>query len=269
MSFPLISVVVPSYNHAHFIRQTLDSVLEQGYPALQLVVVDGGSQDGTAEILKAYASDLYWWVSEPDRGQTDALIKGFSRTTGDIQCWLNSDDLLEPWTLAEVGAWFARNPSGDVVFGDMTWIDESGRELRAQREIPFNRFIWMHTYNYVPGMSTFWRRHVYEAVGGLDARFNLAMDADLWIRMADITKLHHVRRSWSRMRFYASQKNLRLREASDREDQRIRARYWKTERPPMLTARRAVAQAIRIAWKAATGCYTLGYVRDLRTVPKP
>ncbi len=263
VSVPRISVVVPSYNQGHYLRATLDSVLGQRYPSLELIVVDGGSQDDSKEILQGYASQLDWWVSEPDGGQTEALIKGFGHATGDIFCWLNSDDQFEPWTLAEVGDWFARHPSADVVYGDTMWIDARGRQLRAQREIPLNRFIWLHTYNYIPGMSTFWRRGIYEAAGGLDASFNVCMDGDLWMRMAELTKLHHVRRIWSRMRWYPAQKCRRLAETLEAEHLRICARYWHTERPPFLRARKQLAHAMRIAWKAATGCYAPGYVRDL------
>jgi glycosyltransferase involved in cell wall biosynthesis len=266
MGLPKISVVVPSFNQARFLAQTLDSIVEQRYPELELIVVDGGSTDGSVEILERYAKHCAFWVSEPDGGQTPALIKGFARATGDVLCWVNSDDLLEPWTLLEVGRFFEAHPAADAVFGDALWIDEDGRVLREQREIPFNRFIWMHTYNYIPGMSMFWTRRVYEAVGGLDARFNLAMDADLWIRIADVTPIHHVRHLWSRSRLYSDQKTLRLRRDSLREDLEIRARYWGSDRPALRRTKRASAMALRVLWKASTGCYPRGYVRDLTTL---
>lgn len=260
---PRISVVVPSFNQAGYLGATLESVIAQNYPNLELIVIDGGSGDGSVEILRQYAPHLDFWVSEPDRGQTDALIKGFARASGDIFCWLNSDDLLEPGTLAEVADFFVSNPRVDAVFGDALWIDAGGRPLRRQREIPFNRFLWLHTYNYIPGMSMFWRREIYQRAGGLNPDFNLAMDADLWIRIADIGRIGHVRRVWSRMRFYPEQKNRRLRAASDAEDQRIRARYWGSERPLLYRTKKAVALAIRVAWKLATGCYPIGYKRHM------
>jgi glycosyltransferase involved in cell wall biosynthesis len=222
---PKISVVTCCYNHAQFLERTLRSVLDQRYPALEYIVIDGGSTDGSADILRRYRHDLAYWVSESDRGQTDALIKGFARATGDICCWLCSDDLHEPWTLREVADYFGRHPRARVVYGDSLWIDVNDRVIAWKREHAFNRFIWMHDHNFIPQPSTFWRRDLYDEVGGLDATFDLAMDADLWIRFAEITTLDHVRRPWSRMRYYPDQKVRRLRDRGRDEDRIIRSRY--------------------------------------------
>ena len=198
MKWPKISVVVPSFNQARYIDEALRSVLDQDYSNLELIVIDGGSTDGSVDIIRRHEDRIACWVSEPDSGQTHGLIKGFERSTGEIQCWLNSDDLQERTTLREVAAYFDRHPDVDSVYGDMIWIDSAGRPLRVQREMPFNRFIWMYTYNYIPGMSMFWRRCIYEKVGGLDSSFDLAMDADLWMRFTDAGRIAHVRRIWSR-----------------------------------------------------------------------
>ena len=206
MSVPKISVVIPSFNQARFIQNTLLSVINQKYPALELIVIDGGSTDGSVDIIKKYDQYISYWVSEPDGGQTNGLIKGFKRATGEILCWLNSDDLHTPNTLREVADCFRKHPNVDAIFGDSIWIDERGTPLRVQREIPFNRFIWMYTYNYIPGMSMFWRKHLYQKSGGLNPEYNLAMDADLWIRFADMGRLKHVRTVWSHMRFYRNKR---------------------------------------------------------------
>ena len=263
MNLPKISVVVPSFNQAKFLERTLRSILDQKYPNLELIVMDGGSNDGSVEILERYSSSISYWVSRPDGGQTQALIQGFSRATGEIECWLNSDDLFQPNALFEVADFFFKHPEADAVFGDTTWIDPDDNVLRVQREMRFNRFIWMYTHNYIPGMSMFWRRSLYERVGGLDASFQLAMDADLFIRFAHAGRISHVRRQWSKMRFYPEQKNIRLRDISDAEDKRIRARYWATEAPPLLWLRKAVARSLRIGWRLLTGCYYPGYRRYL------
>jgi glycosyltransferase involved in cell wall biosynthesis len=259
-TWPRISVVVCSFNQARYLAECLDSVLTQGYPNVELIVIDGGSTDGSVQILEAYSERLSYWVSEPDGGQTNGLIKGFARATGEIQCWLNSDDLQEPHALFEAADCFLRDPRVDAVFGNATWIDADGRFLRAQREIPFNRFLWMYTHNYIPGMSMYWRKSIYDRVGGLDPGFDLAMDADLFIRFADAgARIVHVDRNWSRIRFYAEQKNLRLRDRSDQEDLRIRRRYWGTETPRFYGIKRTAARAIRVAWRLASGCYSWGY----------
>jgi glycosyltransferase involved in cell wall biosynthesis len=267
MSLPRITVVMPSFNQARFIEESLQSIFAQNYPNLELIVMDGGSTDGTVELLKKYSDRFAYWTSEPDGGQTDALKKGFARASGDIQCWLNSDDLLEPGTLFEVAQYFQGHPEVDAVYGDTTWISDTGESLRVQREIPFSRFLWLYTYNYIPGMSMFWRRAIYQKVGGLDPRFRLAMDADLFIRFADVGRIGHVSRRWSRMRFYASQKNLRLRDISDAEDLTIRSRYWGAARPPLYRAKKLLAQGIRMGWRFSIGAYHFGYRRDLASRP--
>ena len=261
MTYPKISVIIPSFNQGKYIETTLTSVIEQGYPNLELIVIDGGSADCTVDILNKYDEKITYWVSESDEGQTDALVKGFKKSTGEIQCWLNSDDLHEPNTLERVAKYFDSHPDVDAVFGSTVWIDSQGHPLRVHHEMPFNRFIWLHTYNYIPGMSMFWRRDIYERSGGLDVNFNLAMDADLWARFSRIGKIGHVREIWSRMRFYPEQKNRRLREASDREDQLIRMREWGEEKPKFLVLKRKFAHAIRVLWKLITGCYPRGYKR--------
>jgi glycosyltransferase involved in cell wall biosynthesis len=263
MNFPKISVVVPSYNQERFIEATLRSVINQNYPNLELIVIDGGSSDKSLEVIKKYEPHIAYWVSEPDGGQTHGLIKGFDRASGDIWCWLNSDDLHTPHTLFEVAHSFLRYPDVDAIFGDALWIDQCGQPLREQREIPFNRFLWMYTYNYIPGMSMFWRQELYQKAGGLNPDYDLAMDADLWIRFADVGRLKHVKAVWSQMRFYAEQKNRRLRNRSDAEDWKIRARYWHGARPSFYCLKSCIAQLIRVVWKLCAGCYPIGYRRYL------
>lgn len=258
-----ISVVVPSFNQGRYLRKTLDSIVGQNYPNLELIVMDGGSTDDSVPIIKEYENYITYWVSGPDGGQTPALVAGFARSTGDIQCWINSDDLMKPGCLAEVDQFFRQNPSAEFVYGDTTWIDKDGNVLREHREIDFNLFVWMYTYNYIPGMSAYWRRDLYQRAGGLDPSFNLAMDADLWARFAEVTKLHHVRRSWSCMRYYPEQKNVALRAASTEEDKRIRTRYWKSDKPRFSSAKRLAAQSIRMSARFLNGCYDLNYQRHL------
>lgn len=255
MDWPKISVVTPSFNQARYIEATIRSVLEQGYPNLEYIVIDGDSSDGSVRIIERYADRLAYWVSEPDGGQTDALIKGFERSTGEIMCWLCSDDLHEPHTLREVAEIFLSRPELQVVYGDSLWIDAEGLPIRPKKEIAFNRFVWMHDYNYLPQPSTFWRRGIYERVGGLDARFNLAMDADLWARFAEHTIPHHVPRPWSRMRYYPEQKNRRLREDSDREDAMIRNRYLPARGLLGRGSRKAAAKGLRVSLKLLRGAY--------------
>jgi glycosyltransferase involved in cell wall biosynthesis len=266
MILPKISVVVPSFNQASYLEATLKSILEQNYPNLELIVIDGGSKDGSIELIKRYAPRLSYWVSEPDGGQTFGLIKGFSRSTGDIQCWINSDDLMAGTCLFEVANFFVSNPHAEAIYGDSTWIDRDGCVLRRQREIGFYRNLWLYTYNYIPGMSMYWKRSLYERVGGLDPAFNLAMDGDLWIRFSEVAHIHHVARNWSFMRFYPEQKNRSLRTRSNIEDALIRSRYRKQEAPWLYSLKRATAISVRVILKFFNGCYGLGYRRYIKDV---
>jgi hypothetical protein len=180
---------------------------------------------------------------------------------------LNSDDLFEPWTLREVADYFEANPSVEFVYGDSTWIDEEGEVIKEKREHAFNRFIWLYDHDYIPQPSTFWRRGLYERVGGLDPTFDLAMDSDLWIRFAETTKPVHVRRPWSRMRFYGEQKTTQFGEASAAEARVIRQRYrdFGPERTVALKAH--IARAMRVAWKTVTGCYSVAeFGTNLKTL---
>jgi glycosyltransferase involved in cell wall biosynthesis len=252
---PKISVITCCYNHVRFLESTIQSVLDQKYPNLEYIIVDGGSTDGSVDIIRRYEDRLSYWVSEPDKGQTDALVKGFSRASGDISCWLCSDDLYEPWTLSEVAEFFARRPDAKVVYGDSMWIDADDRIIGTKKEHAFNRFIWTYDHNFIPQPSTFWRHDLYVQVGGLDRRFNLAMDADLWMRFAEVTELHHVSRPWSRMRFYPEQKTRLLRGHGDTEDWLIRHRYVAAKPRWINRGLYLCAKGLRVGWKLITGRY--------------
>lgn len=254
-----LSIVIPSFNQAHFINQTLNSLFTQRDvrdSELEVIVMDGGSRDGTVEILKQYESRLAYWISGPDDGANDATIKGFRWATGDILGWLCSDDLLEPYTVREVLDTFTAHPKIDWVYGDSKWIDISGNFFWPKKEIPFSKFIWLHDHNYIPQPSCFWRRKLYDQVGGLDPSFHLAHDGDLWARFSIVSRPRHVRRIWSSMRFYPDQKNQRLRKTSDLEDRIIRERMGLNFSSLLkVRARYGLAKAMRVAWKTVYGCY--------------
>lgn len=220
-----ISIVIPSYNQGHFIEETLLSVMNQSYKNYEIIVIDGGSTDRTCDILKRYNKEIAYWVSEKDKGQTDALIKGFNKASGDIFCWLCSDDLLEYNALQIISDYFTKYQRVKVVTGNAKWIDTKGSILKNNKDIPFIRWIWLYTYNYIIQPSTFWRKEVYEEVGGLDITKNLTMDADLWIKFAQNHKIKKINNYISRLRLYPDQKNVKFREESNKEDIMIRKKY--------------------------------------------
>jgi hypothetical protein len=179
---PRISIVTPSFRQAEFIERTIRSVLEQGYPALEYFVQDGGSTDGTAAILERYAPRLAGWDSRPDSGQSEAINRGFARTTGEIMAWLNSDDVLLPGCLAYVADYFVRHPRVDVVYGHRILVDENDREIGAWI-LPSHDDDVLSWADFVPQETMFWRRSIWEKAGGrIDESFQFAMDWDLLVR---------------------------------------------------------------------------------------
>jgi glycosyltransferase involved in cell wall biosynthesis len=257
-----ISIVTCSYQHGAFIDATIRSVLEQGYEDVEYVVMDGGSTDRTVEILRSYGERIDHWESAPDGGQTDALIKGFACSRGEVMGWLCSDDLLLPNALETVAHFFRTQPTIDAVYGDALWIDRSGSLIRPKKEIGFSRFMLRFDHNYVPQPSMFWRRRLFDKVGGLDSRFNLAMDSDLWDRFSQVTRIAHVPAYLSCMRFYPEQKARALRPEALAEDGEIRSRSrWAAS--PFGSGLRLAARAQRCLTKLAVGGYRSAVPADV------
>lgn len=184
MTLPLsISVVMPSFNHAHFIRESIESVLSQDYPHIELLVMDGGSTDSTVEILKSYGTRLMF-ISEKDHGQSDAINKGLKRVNGDIVCWLNSDDLFTPGAVSTVMRIFLEHPEVDFVYGNGWTIDEKGRMLGSSGVLPFDRWKLIHQRNFLQQPSCFFRKSLLKKAGMIDETLHYVMDWELWIRFS-------------------------------------------------------------------------------------
>ncbi|MFL6334928.1 MAG: glycosyltransferase family 2 protein [Pyrinomonadaceae bacterium] len=185
-AWPRFSVVTPSYNQGRFIEQTLRSVLLQGYPELEFVVIDGGSTDESVEVIRKYEPFLAHWESERDRGQSHAINKGFARATGDVLCWLNSDDFYLPGTLRAVAEALYEGAGASAAVGHCVQVYTDGRAPRRGfgRFESFERLLefWKGYQMHQP--SIFWRREVFERIGYLDESLHLTMDFDYWVRMA-------------------------------------------------------------------------------------
>lgn len=160
------------------------SVLNQDYPNVEYVIMDGGSNDGSVEIIKKYKDRLAYWVSEPDKGQSDAINKGFSRATGEILSWLNSDDLLFPGALDSVVSFFHQHPDVGCVIGDQEVIDSEGKYLCTVKNIPFHFRRTLYGGAMVPQPSAFFTRKALQATGSLDVGLHYNMDYELFLRMA-------------------------------------------------------------------------------------
>jgi glycosyltransferase involved in cell wall biosynthesis len=217
MALPRISVVTPSYNQAAFLRKTLDSVLSQNYPNLEYIVIDGGSTDGSVEILRGYSHHFFYWVSEPDRGQSHALNKGFARATGEILTWLNSDDVLLPGALEAVGEIFAQYPQIQWLTGQPTNLDAYDHlrvfPLKTGRFRALIRRGWYHGrgLGFIRQEGTFWRRGLWEKTGAsLNEAKHYAMDDDLWRRFAHDADLVTVDKPLAAFRAHEAQKTADL-----------------------------------------------------------
>jgi glycosyltransferase involved in cell wall biosynthesis len=190
--WPRITVVTPSYNQAPFLEATIRSVLLQGYPNLEYVVVDGGSADGSVDVLRRYERWLAGWVSEPDHGQSDAINKGMAGSTGEILAWLNSDDLYAPGALAHVAGYFLAHPDCSLLYGQGSYIDESGQRTGSCDWIrPFDRRLFL-TSNFILQPAAFWRRSLWEETGGLDVSLEWTMDWEWLIRATARTQPHYL-----------------------------------------------------------------------------
>jgi glycosyltransferase involved in cell wall biosynthesis len=181
---PRISLVTPTYQQAATLRETIESVLTQDYRDFELWVLDAGSRDGTVDILREYEKDpRFHWISEPDKGQSDAINKGLARCTGEIFNWINSDDYFEPGALARVAEAFDKNPRAEIVSGLTAEFREPVREefnrvrleMRASAEATIVVGVFCQP-------STFWRTEIFRALGGCDLSLHFAMDWDLWVR---------------------------------------------------------------------------------------
>ncbi len=186
--YPKISIITPSYNQGPFIERTIRSVLDQGYPNIEYIVMDGGSKDGTIDILRKYEGRLTW-VSERDKGQTDAINKGITRSTGDIIAYLNSDDTYETGALRKVADHFIAHPETMWLTGKCRIIDEQNREMRRPITAYKNFLLRHFSYslllvtNPVSQPSTFWRRSTVDEFGLLDENEHLVMDYAYWLKL--------------------------------------------------------------------------------------
>ncbi len=181
---PLVSVVVPSFNQARFVREAVDSILNQDYPHMEILAIDGASTDGTAEILRSYG-DRIALVSEPDRGQADAINKGFRRARGEILAWLNSDDRYLPGAVGAAVTALEAQPLAGMVYGEGELLDEVGEVMgRFPATQPFDLWALIHVSDYIMQPTVFMRATHLRATGGLDESLHYGLDWDLWIRLA-------------------------------------------------------------------------------------
>lgn len=206
-ALPRVSVVIPSFNQGEFLDWTIRSVLDQNYPNLEIIVVDGGSKDNSVEIIRSFETYLAWWVSEPDQGQTSAINKGFSKATGDLMGWLNSDDLLAPGAIRRLVRHFHEHPETGALYGDRIVVNDRNEEI-GRWVLPGHSPEMLKWVDFIPQETLYWRRSAWTNVGSaLDERFHFAMDWDLLLRFqsANVT-LDHIPAFLGGFRVHGSQK---------------------------------------------------------------
>jgi glycosyltransferase involved in cell wall biosynthesis len=205
--WPKISIVTPSYNQGEFIEETIRSVVLQGYPNLEYIIIDGGSTDNSVEIIRKYEPWVSYWVSEKDRGQSDAINKGWERSSGEIVAYLNSDDLYTPGVLAEVAELFRKHTECAVIHGQTVITDIEGNEMGVFG-LPFDVTSSVDGCNdSVAQPSAFIRRKALLDVGDMDLKLRRAMDYDLWLRLRIKYPFEYVPRIWSRFRYHPKSKS--------------------------------------------------------------
>lgn len=200
--WPKISIVTASFNQAEFIEETIISVIGQGYPNLEYIVIDGGSTDGSVDIIKKYEKQLAYWISEPDKGHADALNKGFAHATGDIMAWINSDDKYFPWTFSAVAEVFTQHEDVNWIVGLYGNFDRKGR-LTSTRAEYRNVYSYIFRDLHIQQESVFWRRLLWDKTGAyIDPAIPFMIDTELWCRFFLQDELWHVNRALGGYRTY-------------------------------------------------------------------
>lgn len=228
---PLVSIITPSYNQAAYLEQTLRSVLEQDYPRIEYWVMDGGSTDGSVEIIRKYTDRLAGWVSEKDRGQADGINKGFARATGEIVAWINSDDYYLPGAISAAVAALQANPQAGLVFGDVVSVNAAGEAINVMRYGDWGVEGLMQ-FQIIGQPGVFMRRDaLLKAGGGLDLDFHYLLDHLLWLRIGEIAPVKYVPQRWAAARFHAEAKNVAHAARFGQEAYRIAE--WMSTRPAL------------------------------------
>jgi glycosyltransferase involved in cell wall biosynthesis len=211
MNLPSISIVTPSLNQGHFIEATIQSVLAQNYPHLEYIVADGGSTDNTLAVLEKYSGQIRWY-SKKDKGQTDAINNALKLANGDILAYLNTDDVLLPGALLQVGSLFALHEDTGWLTGRCRIIDEAGNDIRRPISMYKNLLLYARSYhlllmtNYISQPSTFWRKSLLEQYGLFDASLHYIMDYEYWLRLWKVTPPLIVHRNLAGFRIQSASK---------------------------------------------------------------
>jgi glycosyltransferase involved in cell wall biosynthesis len=206
---PLVTIVTASFNQASYLEATIKSVLNQDYPRIEYIIIDGGSTDGSVDVIRKYEGELAWWISEKDKGQTDAINKGFNRAKGEILAWINSDDTYNPGTVGQAVKYLINNPHVGLVYADCNFINEDGRVIGKFNASQTDYRRLRQGYVHIPQQTMFFRAKYWKELGPLDPSFYFAMDYDLWTRIAAQAPFKYIPgQTWANFRLHTSGKTV-------------------------------------------------------------
>jgi len=229
LSYPKVSIVTPSYNQSKFIEENILSIQNQDYPYIEHIIADGGSTDGTLDILKKY-NDKIIWISEPDNGQTEAINKGFKMANGEICAYLNSDDLYLPGVIKKIVIYFNKHPQVDMIIGDMHYVDETGGIKKTSFFPPFNEGRMIRSGgSLISQTGVFFRRKLFDSIGMFDETLDYAMDYDFYIRAGMKHKVRRIPLIVAKFREHACAKSSSQANEMLIESHMVQKRYMKED----------------------------------------
>ena len=229
-SRPKLSIITPSFNQGRFLEETILSVLNQDYPNLEYIIIDGGSTDNSVDIIQKYESRLSYWVSEKDRGQAHAINKGLVRATGEIVGWINSDDVYLPWTFRSAIRAFHARPSVDLIWGSRILIGANSEVLGFS---PARGFAPESMVFCINSETAFWRRKLHDSVGFLDEDLQFAMDLDFFARIHKVARTAYLRGFQGCFRCYGDNKSSTMQDVCARESGRLWKEHFGTDLIPL------------------------------------
>ena len=271
---PLVSIITPSYNQAEYLEATLRSVLEQDYPDIEYLVIDGASTDASPQIIARYGPRLAWWVSEKDNGQAEAINKGFARARGEYVAWLNSDDLYLPGAVSAAVRAFEQHPEAGMVFGDVVSINGAGETINVMTFGPWGLDDLLQ-FKIISQPAVFMRRAVLEKAGYLNPAFHFMLDHHLWLRVAQLAPMVYIPQRWAAARFHENAKNVSQAPGFAREAYHVAD--WIAAEPGLRDAYQRIGRRIRAGAERINGFYLLdagqpraalsAYLRSLALYP--
>ncbi|MEM9881564.1 MAG: glycosyltransferase family 2 protein [Planctomycetota bacterium] len=259
MNPPKITIVTPSYQQSAFLERTIKSVLDQEYPNLEYLVFDGGSTDGSVDIIERYADRINHWQSEKDNGQSDAINKGLKRAAGDIIGWLNSDDTMTPGSLDRIARAYVDHPDVDLVYGHTCHINADDRIIRRLVALPTDDDELIHrNRNVFAQPGTTWRKSLQDRIGLLDESLHYTMDCDFWIRAAKAGKLLAIPHHLANLRVHGETKSTGFVERFTAEQEKLDERYGKEDRSRPAKRRYRIRRMFRLATNPRAIAFRLG-----------